>query len=66
MTIGEGLLSHKQQSLQLNYSVAEMMRQERNRLIEQKIRARMVELEELLKMRETCPGFFKVQPHSGY
>lgn len=60
MTIGEGLLSHKQQPLQLNYNVVELMRQECNMLIEQKMKARSQELEDLLRNRETCPGFVRV------
>ena len=60
MTIGEGLLSHNKQPLQLNYSVAELMRQECFRLMQQKMQARAQELQEMLKTRETCPGFVKV------
>lgn len=60
MTISEGLLSHSKQPLQLSYSVAELMRQECLRMVQQKMQARAQELQELLKTRETCPGFVKV------
>ena len=60
MTIGEGLLSQRQQPLQLYYNVVELMRQECKWLVEQKMMARSKELEDLLRTRDTCPGFVRV------
>lgn len=59
LTVGEGFLAQKQPT-QLNYSVAELLQKECVRVVQEKIRARQMELQDLLKTSETCPGFVRV------
>lgn len=61
----EGILgAPKPQAQSLSVSVAELLRQERTKLVERRMKAKMEELERLLANGNTCPGFIKVLSHA--